>query len=450
MKIRLVYFFPLFFLQIYLILTLVVFNFGPINYKLPSPEIFWSLIISYHLAFLLGYIIAYIVRSQPQAYFGKFEIGIHFKLRLFYIVLLLAIVSSLLSFKGVGSILDLLNPFFWIESAINGVLNPGEAYNEKMERVTSDVTGNKLLNIGLFFIAFSKIILVPFIIFFWSRLSLQIKSLSVFVTLLPVLSSLSHGTNKGVFDFVILYGFSLVIFFLYHKHKFGFYGVGKRKFFFIVMFLTFFGSLTFFGTAMSERGGDLRYIETIDPLNNIKVNDDAVLKSKDDFIYYTYAWLGSYIVQGYYGFSLAVTQDFDTTFGVGNSVFLTRNVEGLLGIELRNKTFQYKIDKWWGESSQWHSFYSFFANDFHFVGVVFVCFLIAFLMAKVWFSFIETGNVFAGAMMAIFAVLIIFIPANNQVFGFLDGLSAFFWTSLLWILSIKKVKFIRWLKGFYV
>lgn len=443
MKVNFVYFFPLIFLQSYLILTLLIFNYGPISYSLPLPGIFWALIISYHIAFLLGYVFAYLIRNRSLSNLKKVEIGFYFKLKVFYFFLFLAIISSALSFKGVGTVIDLFDPVFWVESAINGVMNPGEAYNEKMERVVTDVSGNKLLNTGLFFIAFSKIILVPFIVFFWHRLSFSVKFLSVFVTLLPVLSSLSHGTNKGVFDFVILYGFSLIVYFLYHRHKFGSYGLKKRKLFLVVITLAFLGALSFFGSSMSERGGDLRFIETQDSLNNIKVKESAVSRSKEDFVYYTYAWLGSYVVQGYYGFALSLTQDFESTYGVGNSVFLTRNVEALLGIELRNKTFQYKIDKWWGESSQWHSFYSFFANDFHFIGVVFVCFFIAFLMAKVWFSFIGTGNVFAGAMMVIFAVLIIFIPANNQIFGFLDGLSAFFWTSLLWILSIKRIKFIR-------
>jgi hypothetical protein len=188
---------------------------------------------------------------------------------------------------------------------------------------------------------------------------------------------------------------------------------------------------------MSQRGGDLRYIEGTSVYGDIIVTQNA-LDHQDNFIYYTYSWLSSYIVQGYYGFSLALDQEFDSTYGVGNSIFIARNIESLLGIEISARTFQQKIDGIWSETAQWHSFYSYFANDFHFTGVAFVCFFISFLLAKVWFSFIRDGNVFAGAAIPIFSILIIFIPANNQIFSFLDGLSAFIISMYLWWLSNRK------------
>ena len=364
-------------------------------------------------------------------------------MRIFYFVLVLSIISSIVSFKGTGSIYDLINPIFWIESAVKGVLFPGDAYNEKMSRVLTNDSGNKLLNIFLFFIAFSKILIVPFIVFFWSRLSKLTKVLALFITLLPLLSSLSNGTNKGVFDFVILYSSSLIVYFLYNKNNFNSYMFASRKFFLILIFTSLFGALSFFGTSMGSRGGNIRYIEDQDPLNNITMTQGTVDKSKNSAYYYTYVWLSSYIVQGYYGFSLAIEKEFNTTYGFGNSIFIRRNVEGLLGIDLNKKTFQNKIDDWWGENSQWHSFYSYMANDFHFIGVGVVCFLLSFIMGNIWFSFLDTGNLYAGAMICIFAIMIIFIPANNQIFGFLDGLSAFFWVYMFWFFSTNKIKFLN-------
>ena len=83
------------------------------------------------------------------------------------------------------------------------------------------------------------------------------------------------------------------------------------------------------------------------------------------------------------------------------------------------------------------------ANDFHFIGVAVVCFFLSFIMGKIWFSFLDTGNLYAGAMMCIFAIMIIFIPANNQIFGFLDGISAFVWIYIFWFLSTNKIKFLN-------
>ena len=439
MKFSYRYAYPIVFLQFYLALTLIIFQFGPINYEVRHPHIFWVLILTYHLCFLLGYIVACKLK-KPKKTIKSLHLAVNSEMRIFYFVLVLSIISSLISFKGAGSIYDLINPLLWLESAVNGILFPGEAYNVKMSRVLND-SGNKTLNIFLFFISFSKILVVPFIVFFWSRISKSTKILALFVTLLPVFSSLSNGTNKGVFDFVILYSSSLAVYFLYNKKNFNNYMFASRKFFIILILISFVGALSFFDTSIGARGGNLRYIESQDPLGNITISQKTVDKSNNNTYYYTYAWLSSYIVQGYYGFSLAIEKEFNTTYGFGNSVFIRRNVESLLGIDLNKKTFQNKIDDWWGENSQWHSFYSYMANDFHFIGVGIVCFLLSFLMGKIWFSFLDTGNLYAGAMMCVFAIMIIFIPANNQIFGFLDGLSAFFWINLFWLFSSKKIIF---------
>lgn len=433
----LIYFYPLLFLLIYLSTTLLIFQFGPIDYKIHQPIIFWSFLILYHIAFFLGYLVAYKTKKNTDRPLYSFkETGDNINLNFFYIIMILALIASLLSFKKDVSVLDLINPYFWIESAINGIQNLGEVYTAKMERAYN-ASENKTLNILLFLIAFSKTIIIPFTVFLWNRLSAKIKTVAFFITLLPALLSLSDGTNKGAFDFVILYSSSIAIYFLYRKFKFGTYSLKNRKFFLQLTILSFISVLLVFGSAMSQRGGDLRYVEAFGAHNDIRVTDTA-LSNQDNFIYYTYAWLSSYIVQGYYGFSLSLNEEFDSTYGVGNSFFIMRNIESLLGVNIRERTFQYKIGGVWDETANWHSFYSHFANDFHFTGVAFVCFFISFLLAKTWFSFIQDGNVFAGSIIPIFAILIIFIPANNQIFGFLDSLSAFIISMCLWWLSKRK------------
>ena len=188
MKFSLSYNAPIIFLQIYLILTLVIFQFGPIDYNIMSPLMFWTLIFSYHLCFLLGYIVAFRIKKTKKI-FKPINLAENLKLKIYYYILLLSVVSSLISFRGAESIYDIINPIFWFESAINGVLFPGDAYNEKMLRVFSASGGNKILNIFLFLIAFSKILVVPLTIFLWNRLSKFVKLIALFITILPLLSS---------------------------------------------------------------------------------------------------------------------------------------------------------------------------------------------------------------------------------------------------------------------
>lgn len=349
-------------------------------------------------------------------------------------MIICALIASLLGFKGSSSFFDLLNPIFWFDSALSGIQNPGEAYSEKMRRVTSSKDGNLLLSSLLFILAFSKVLIIPALVYLWERLGNFSRYFAFFVTLLPVLNALSNGTNKHIFDFAIFYSSSLAVYFIYHYYRYGSFGARKRKFFLLLFLFSAIGAFSFFGSAMGERGGDVSYIETVSKLGHISVKDYENIG--DNFLYITYVWLTTYVVQGYYGFSLALSQDFTSTLGFGNSPFLMRQFERFTGTNLSDLTYQHKIDAWWGETSQWHSFYSQFANDFHFLGVTFVCIILGFYLSRLWISVIDNSNFYAMLLMPLFVLMIIFIPANNQVFGFLETFSAFWIASILWFYSM--------------
>ena len=432
---------PLILIEVYLVLTLIIFAYGPVNYEITHPELFWFYILSFHLFFIFGYIIA-CVTFRPINNYHKYRLPSVSDLSnyRFSIILLLALMASLLSFKG-ASVAEVINPAYWVRSAVIGIVDPGAAYVEKMARVDSSVS-NKSLNIFLFFISFSKLTVFTFLVFGWSNYSWSLKLLALFVILLPVLSSVSNGTNKSLFDFVIILSvvISIKTFYLAKAQR------GKRSYVrtwitFFAIFLLFCLVFYYFGKAMGGRGGSLTYIERVDPLGNISVKDYAKLLSEENFLFYIFAWLSTYIVQGYYGFSLSMLESFDFTFFVGNSEFLTRNFEALLGVELQSKTYQSKIDSVWDASAQWHSFYSYLANDFYIAGVVVPMLLLGYMVAYVWMVFVNTGNIYAGSLVPVFAIMIFFMPANNQVFGFLDGLSSFCVLSfLLWCSGRKSLR----------
>lgn len=428
-------FLPLIFLIGYLITTQCIFAFGPIHYGLKNPMEFWLLIIGYNICFFIGYFA--IARSKQKFILRSSEVIDKIVVKQIPVLIFLAILASLLSFKGNASIYERLNPVFWFNSAIIGALNPGEAYNAKMERVLGGESSNKILNIFLFFIAFSKSMIIPIIVFYWRKLNLTFKALGLFASILPLLASLSFGTNKGVFDFAIYFSISTFLFLILTKIRTGEFQIRKKLISISLLVILIIGAVSFFGAAIGQRGGNLQYIESQDTLSRIYVKESSIQTARNNKAYYTYAWLSSYIVQGYYGFSLALEQPFESTFGFGNSTFIRRNIEGITGLDLRRRTFQYKIDKYWGETSQWHSFYSYLANDFHFAGLGLILIILGGHLAYVWFDFIQTGNPFAGVILCVYVILIIFIPANNQIFGFLDGFSTFFWSNWLWIKSKK-------------
>ena len=226
MKIRLSRFAPIIFIEAYLILTLVIFSVGPIDYHIDSPFLFWGFIVSYHIFMVLGYTLG----AKTKLEMPEKDL-LHSQMSIFSvkIIVCLAIVSSIMTMKQF-TIEQLFNPFFIYESVLEGITNPGDAYTSKMAAETSS-GGNKIFNILLFLIAFSKIICIPIIVLNWTRLSFGLKAVGLFATLLPVLSAVSNGTNKSVFDFFIYYSGSLLAIFAYNRAKLGSYNVGNYKFF---------------------------------------------------------------------------------------------------------------------------------------------------------------------------------------------------------------------------
>lgn len=427
------YFGPLILTEIYLIFTLFLFAFGPVEYHLDSPLIFWFFIVFYHLSMVFGYVLASTLsKNKITTKINSDDLGL-FKIR---ILILLAFLAFLIGHKNI-TMSDSLIPYDIISDITSGLAESRAQYILKIARM-DDYSGSKLLNVFNFFIAFSKIILIPILIFYWDKLTLKDKILALTVSFLPVLSGVSTGTNKPLFDFVILYGCSLFLYFASCYYREGRCNFKDRSFFIVVIFICFCAAFWFFGTAMLGRGGDPSYVETTSPLGHIKLDDAYQNVGGDDFLSYIYVWFSNYLVQGYYGFSQALNMDFDCTLGFGNSPFLTRQVEWLTGVDFSIYTYQHKIDSVWNETAQWHSLYSHLANDFHFFGVGLWNFLMGFYFAKVWKSFLDDNNLYSKLLLPLFAMLVIFTPANNQVFGFLETFSAFFFMSLLWFRSVYR------------
>lgn len=352
----------------------------------------------------------------------------HFKL-----LILFSFLAFLIAHKNLNMSEDLI-PVNFFGDLINGINDSSLMYSERMKRI-DEFEGGKLLNILYFFIAFTKVILIPTIVFYWKKLTFWYKFLMISISLLSVFSGISAGVNKLLFDFVILLSTSCALLGIYNYYQGTF--LSKKIVWLLAIisvFLLFF-AFWFFAEAMIGRTGSLMYVEGTSPLGDIKLKQAYV--DSDSIISYLYVYLSYYIAQGYYGFSQALNTDFVWTYGLGSSEFLSRQVFWVFGYDFSVDTFQHRIDSIWGEKAQWHSFYSHLANDFHFIGVIFVNSFLGFYLAAVWKSFIYNNNFYAKYLLPLFVIMIIFTPANNQVFGFLETFSAFVILSIFWYKSVK-------------
>lgn len=304
-----------------------------------------------------------------------------------------------------------------------------------MSKISAGYSSNsRLFNILLLFISFTKLLFIFYFVYFWGELNFRKKTICYLFSLLFLSCGISSGTNSFVFIFFIFLFFSLLVRYLIFspqklKKALSYLGVG--------MLLPIFS----FGYIMSQRGGGFDYFKSTSPLGDISV----VISSFDNegfwgFLFYSLVWLNYYLVQGYYGFSLILSEHFEWTYGFGNSAFLQRQFEMITGNSITNNTFQSKVSDVWHIEAQWHSFFGQFANDVGLLGVGLVMFLLGYLLSKLWLSVRYCNSFYGAAMLPIIILLVIFIPANNQVFGYVDTLSYFIFVIILWIFERKRFK----------
>lgn len=151
-----------------------------------------------------------------------------------------------------------------------------------------------------------------------------------------------------------------------------------------------------------------------------------------------YEKLTVYMVQGYQGVSISLGEKFDSSYGIGHSVFLQRVFAEHLGIDVRDRTFQRKITARWDENVYWHSFYSYIANDVSFFGVSIVMLVLGWYFANVYLSVVINDDFFAKMLLPLFAIMFLYIPANNQVFSFLETMISFWILTALYIFHKRR------------
>jgi hypothetical protein len=420
--------FPIVLVEAYLIFTLLLFAFGPVEYFVEDQLLFWGCIFVYHLSFISGYSFGISQRSFVIRIKSKPLVSVGM---LYWILVISAIVAFFIGHKNI-TMSDSLLPDEILKNLLLGLENNQEVYANKISRV-AEYSGDKILNMVYLLFGYSRIILVSFLVYKWGCFGFFKKSLILFVSVLPVVSGISVGTNKPFFDFAFIFGISLALYFIGNYFKEGKFKLRSRMFFILISVFSLFGAIVYFGFAMQSRGGSADYIVGTSPLGHIRLNDSYLPVDDLSIVASTWVWLSSYLVQGYYGFSQALLVDFSWTYGVGNSQFLSRQVEWMVGVNPLDGSFPHKISPVWDENAQWHSWYSHLASDLHFLGVAIFLALFGYYFARVWRSFCNSTNIYSAYLLPLFGVAFIFTPANNQVFGFIETLSAFLFLSILWL-----------------
>jgi hypothetical protein len=422
---------PLYLVEIYLITTILILIFGPVKFNLHSGILFWIYMFLYHIFFIFGYLVGLRINKNINIIIPNFSKN------KFNVLLFFGTLGILITYKNLMNS-DSLIPVNLFSDLLRGFNEPAEVYVERMSSTVYEGAGpSRLLNISFIFFAFCKLLFIFYFMWFWRFLNKKRKLISVIYSLFYITPGFVAGVNSILFLF-IFFTFSslLVIYYLHFKHK-------LTRGLLIKLVIVFLIPIYSFGNLMSTRGGSFDYFISSSPIGDISVvtsDVDYTNLSLLETFQYSSVWLDFYLVQGYYGFSLILEEDFKWTYGFGSSAFLQRQLNLLTGIDISNLTYQSRNDNIWGEHSMWHSFYGQFANDFSPLGLIVLMFILGLFLSNVWRSVIIRNSFYGAALLPMFTIMFIFFPANNQVFGYIDSLSYFVFISVFWLFENYKFK----------
>ena len=142
----------------------------------------------------------------------------------------------------------------------------------------------------------------------------------------------------------------------------------------------------------------------------------------------------SYLTQGYYGLALCLQLPFDPCYGLGSS-FAIRHIVDDMGFSIDILTYPERIERVYGVPAfaKWHTIFPWLASDFTFAGALLIMGMIAMVWGRTLKDGLVTGNVFSITLFYWLTIIMLFVPANNQVFQTTTTMGAFIISFFMWI-----------------
>lgn len=358
-------------------------------------------------------------------------------LRVFIIINLILIFMFLIRSTGLSSIsLDQI-----INNLVKGITDSGGQYNSKFDTVK--VFGGDIL--APFFTLMSPLLwpVLPLSLIYFKKLG-HINRIFVIITIvLETIRWISTGTNKGVIDLILII-IAVVFLKQWQKRYEGLvsnrYKIGKRiKVSFIIILLVIMGLSVFENNISSRVQGNYYILSLI--TSNTEVNlDSPLMKLVPQSIQPLLVYSTQYLTQGYYGLSLSLNEPFIPMFGIGNSYFLIENFKELLNVDFFKYTYQARIAyEGWDPLVNWHSVYSWLANDFTYFGVLVLMFFLGKYFAIIYYNSVVLKDPVTSVLFCMLVICFFYFSCNNQVLSSPSTFMAFWGLNALWFYN-KKIK----------
>lgn len=435
---------PLILIEIYLFIGLWLLFYGPLSWPLENTWKFLTYITLYHLSFIAGYLLqtAHSCRnldshSPNQQALRQSNLFTKY----FWPILILALAANVILYRNM-TLSHSFIPDNILSDLYRGLVTPWEARAYyASDTALAGFVKSPAITALLLLVAPFKYILLPGLVFYWHTLVLIRKIFGVLIACVPILSGIVASLSVINFSYLFIISICLGTLFISQNGSEAFSLIRQRKFFiFSLVFIFLFSFWQFYSVKSGQtpyqvaaENGKPQSFDFLKEKGIVFKREGTELENSNAIDFYEK--ITAYMVQGYYGMSIAVGEKFDTSFGIGHSVFLQKTFADYLGLDIRDRTFQYKVNDRWDQFVYWHSFYSYVANDVGFFGVSIVMLMLGAYLSKIYIAATIENDFYAKMLLPLFGILFFYIPANNQVFGFLETMISFWALTVLFILS---------------
>jgi len=309
---------------------------------------------------------------------------------------------------------------------------PGEAYFFRLRDARLE-TSNAFVQILTLFAVLSTPV-VPLLIVSWRQLTIAVKAVAFGGIALSCAYWVFLGTQKGVGDFAVYGVAALMVRGAIHGRR----SSRRTRRAIAALSLLFVGYMVFNQTDRLEAENTTGGFKP-NPIFAAFTNDDIARGVSTTLFYPTH---------GYLGLAYNLDTDFEWTEGRGSSrAFDSYWTQYLGGESVFPETYPARTEHrtGWPALTNWATIYPWLASDLTYPGAIVFMGLVGWCLAHFWLEATVLRRRLALLLMGQLAILIAYIPANNQLGITRPGLIAVVTLLVAYLLS-KGTALARWLK----
>lgn len=430
----------------YNLVTLVLFVFGAWNYKVTNYGTVIFVVLVSLFAFYMGYFLVihshkeYVIDESTYKKLNSTDSKVIKMLKKWTKISAILAIPDMLYYSRMWT----FSPAQILQRLIIGLTESNLNYSLSLGYENSGTVLEKVVVILTVLLYTLKFAVLPLSIIYWKKIDGKQKTLCIFITVVEIIKWLLKGMNKGIFDYAFVFlASALLVIAINKRQRQSQYvseveGKQKRKaWIYIISIVALVLAVNVFISNIAARSSKLTTAYYSSSMQLTADPDNFFLRLLPVELHKPFLSLCMYLTCGYQGLSYALRLPFKWCFGIGNNQFTISNFRDVLGINVSSLTYQARVEQFypWYEFHNWHTTYTWLANDFSFYLVPVVLFIWGVLFALSWLSAVEKHNPYAVIIFCLFIIRSAFLPANNVVLTSSFTFITWFVCMILWYLS---------------